>query len=212
MKRILYVLCLVPLVCVGCRSDAGPIESAAMELYHQYANNRQGIAVAYIGDYKAYNRVFNAVMFRANDSIQWQWLKQEFGVIEPGDIKPGIDAKNGVTMLSIHIDTNIKFKSEKEQQAYIDSVVRQVVNETIGKNDKEDSSIFVGTISTDDTNLSTELQSQVTQHKQFDKKRESGGNAEYIISVDLDNKTLICFFCSTAEESKLLVRWLNSNN
>jgi len=210
MKRLLYILVIILMVCVGCRSEADSVESAAMELYHHYANNGHGVTVAYIGDYKAYNQIFNAVMFHADDSAQWQWLKQEFGVIEPGDITPGVDAQNGVTMLSIHIDTSLKFSSEEEQQAYIDSVVRQVVTETLGKYDNKDTNIFVGTINADDTNLPSELQSQLLQHKQLDKNRASAGNAEYIISVDLDNKTLLCFFCRTAEESKLLVRWLSS--
>ena len=212
MKRLFYILVLTLLACVGCRSEADSVESAAMELYHQYADNGQGITVAYIGDYKAYNQIFNAVMFHADDSAQWQWLKKEFGVIEPSDITPGVDAQNGVTMLSIHIDTSLKFSSEEEQQAYIDSVVRQVVSETLGNYDNDDTNVFVGTVNADDTNLPSGLQSQLSQHKQFDKNRESAGNAEYIISVDLDNKTLLCFFCSTAEESKLLVRWLNSKN
>ena len=212
MKRLLYIFVLTLFACVGCRTDADPVESAAMELYRQYADNEQGITVAYIGDYKAYNQIFNAVMFRAADSAQWQWLKKEFGVIEPGDITPGVDAKNGVTMLSIHIDTSLKFSSEEEQQAYIDSVVRRMVSETLSNYDSGDTDVYVGTVKADDTNLPSGLQSQLSQHKQFDKNRESAGNAEYIISVDLENKTLLCFFCSTAEESKLLVRWLNSTN
>lgn len=212
MKRLLYIFVLTLFACVGCRTDADPVESAAMELYRQYADNEEGITVAYIGDYKAYNQIFNAVMFRAADSAQWQWLKKEFGVIEPGDITPGVDAKNGVTMLSIHIDTSLKFSSEEEQQAYIDSVVRRMVSETLSNYDSGDTDVYVGTVKADDTNLPSGLQSQLSQHKQFDKNRESAGNAEYIISVDLENKTLLCFFCSTAEESKLLVRWLNSTN
>lgn len=212
MIRLLFIFVLTLFVCSGCKSDVDSVESAAMELYNKYADNTQGVTVAYIGDYEAYNQIFNAVMFHADDSAQWQWLKQEFGVIEPGDITPGVDAQNGVTMLSIHIDTSLKFSNKEEQQAYIDSVVRQVVSETLGEYDNEDTNVFVGTVNADDTNLPSGLQSQLLQHKQFDKNRESAGNAEYIISVDLENKTLLCFFCSTAEESKLLVRWLSNNN
>ena len=88
MKRLFYILVLTLLACAGCRSDADSVESAAMELYHQYADNGQGITVAYIGDYKAYNQIFNAVMFHADDSAQWQWLKRNSASSNPATSRP----------------------------------------------------------------------------------------------------------------------------
>lgn len=209
MKRTAFLLSTILLLAMACHRDSATVETAAMKLYEQYANNKQGVTVAYIGDYNAYGQVFNAVMFRADDSIQWAWLKEEFGVIVPDDLDPAVKARDGVTMLSIHIDTSLTFKSKEDEQAYIDSIVRQVVTETLGSLDFHDTSVFVGTVQAADTNLPSNLRSMLSRQRQFDQKRDGSGSAEYIISVDLENRTLLCFFCNSTEDSKLLVKWLN---
>lgn len=205
------LLLIIMLMCGACSRGVDRAESAAMKLYGRYAHNDQGVTVAYVGDYHAYDHVFNAVMFRANDSAQWQWLKEEFGVIDPDDLTPGVTASKGVTMLSLHIDSSLTFNSPEEQQAYIDSMVQDLVSKTIGQYEISDSSVFVGTVMASDTTIPSDLQSQLSQHLQFDQNRETSGSAEYIIRVDYETNTILCFFCATADEAALLVRWFNSD-
>ncbi len=203
------LLLIITLMCGACGRGSDSAESAAMKLYGRYAQNDQGVTVAYVGDYHAYDRVFNAVMFRADDSVQWRWLKEEFGVIDPGDLTPGVTANKGVTMLSLHLDSTLTFATPEDEQAYIDSMVQDLVAKTIGQYDGTDSTVFVGTVMASDTSIPPDLQSQLSQHLQFDQNRQKSGNAEYIIRVDFETQTILCFFCGTADEAALLVRWFN---
>ena len=207
MKQVPLLL-LFPLLFGACHRAETPVETAAMGLYQRYANNSEGVTVAYIGDFHAYDQVFNAVMFHADDSAQWQWLQQEFGVIDPGEIDPKVEARDGVTMVSLHIDTSLHFGSQEQYQAYVDSLVQQVVRETMGTYDTTDTNLFVGTVYATDSDIAPKLQTQMQQHLQFDQNRKPDGSAEYIISADLENHTLLCFFCNTSEDARLLVRWL----
>ena len=213
MKRVLLIIGCVLLAIVGA-CDRGPssVESAAMALYRQYADNEQGVTVAYIGDYHAYEQVFNAVVFQADDSVQWRWLQDEFGVIDPGELSPGMEAKSGVTMVSLHIDTTLQFGSPEEEQAYIDSMVQQLIAETLGERAMTDTNVFVGTVSSVDSLVPQDLYSQLSRHRSFDQNRAADGSAEYIIRADMENRTLLCFFCETPEDANLLVRWLNERD
>lgn len=213
MKRVLLIIGCVLLAIVGA-CDRGPssVESAAMALYRQYADNEQGVTVAYIGDYHAYEQVFNAVVFQADDSVQWRWLQDEFGVIDPGELSPGMEARSGVTMVSLHIDTTLQFGSPEEEQAYIDSMVQQLIAETLGERAMTDTNVFVGTVSSVDSLLPQDLYSQLSRHRSFDQNRAADGSAEYIIRADMENRTLLCFFCETPEDANLLVRWLNERD
>lgn len=213
MKRFLLIIDCVLLAFVSA-CDRGPssVESAAMALYRQYADNEQGVTVAYIGDYHAYEQVFNAVVFQADDSVQWRWLQDEFGVIDPGELSPGMEAKSGVTMVSLHIDTTLQFGSPEEEQAYIDSMVQQLIAETLGERAMTDTNVFVGTISSVDSLVPQDLYSQLSRHRTFDQNRAADGSAEYIIRADMENRTLLCFFCETPEDANLLVRWLNERD
>lgn len=213
MKRVLLIIGFVLLAFVGA-CDRGPssVESAAMALYRQYADNEQGVTVAYIGDYHAYEQVFNAVVFQADDSVQWRWLQDEFGVIDPGELSPGMESKSGVTMVSLHIDTTLQFGSPEEEQAYIDSMVQQLIAETLGERAMTDTNVFVGTISSVDSLVPQDLYSQLSRHRSFDQNRAADGSAEYIIRADMENRTLLCFFCETPEDANLLVRWLNERD
>lgn len=213
MKRVLLIIGCVLLAIVGA-CDRGPssVESAAMALYRQYADNEQGVTVAYIGDYHAYEQVFNAVVFQADDSVQWRWLQDEFGVIDPGELSPGMEAKSGVTMVSLHIDTTLQFGSPEEEQAYIDSMVQQLIAETLGERAMTDTNVFVGTVSSVDSLVPQDLYSHLSRHRSFDQNRAADGSAEYIIRADMENRTLLCFFCETPEDANLLVRWLNERD
>lgn len=213
MKRVLLIIGCVLLAIVGA-CDRGPssVESAAMALYRQYADNEQGVTVAYIGDYHAYEQVFNAVVFQADDSVQWRWLQDEFGVIDPGELSPGMEARSGVTMVSLHIDTTLQFGSPEEEQAYIDSMVQQLIAETLGERAMTDTNVFVGTVSSVDSLAPQDLYSQLLRHRSFDQNRAADGSAEYIIRADMENRTLLCFFCETPEDANLLVRWLNERD
>lgn len=211
MKRYTIIMIFALLLCCSCGRRGSSVESAAMELYQHYAHNQHGVTVAYIGDFHAYNQVFNAVMFRADDSVQWEWIKQEFGVIEPNELVPEVEAQENVTMVSLHVDTSLHFDTPEKYQSYIDSLVRQVINETLGDYDVTDTTVFVGTVNASDTALSSQLQSQLSRHIALDENRKRGGSAEYIVSVDLENRTLLCFFCNSTEEANLLVRWLHHN-
>lgn len=213
MKRVLLIIGCVLLAFVSA-CDRGPssVESAAMALYRQYADNEQGVTVAYIGDYHAYEQVFNAVVFQADDSVQWRWLQDEFGVIDPGELSPGMEAKSGVTMVSLHIDTTLQFGSPEEEQAYIDSMVQQLIAETLGEHAMTDTNVFVGTVSSVDSLGPQDLYSQLSRHMSFDQNRAADGSAEYIIRADMENRALLCFFCETTEDANLLVRWLNERD
>lgn len=213
MKRFLLIIGCVLLAFVSaCDRVPSSVESAAMALYRQYADNEQGVTVAYIGDYHAYEQVFNAVVFQADDSVQWRWLQDEFGVIDPGELSPGMEAKSGVTMVSLHIDTTLQFGSPEEEQAYIDSMVQQLIAETLGERAMTDTNVFVGTISSVDSLVPQDLYSQLSRHRSFDQNRAADGSAEYIIRADMENRTLLCFFCETPEDANLLVRWLNERD
>lgn len=211
MKQFTIITIFILMLCSACGSRSSSVESAAMELYQQYAQNQHGVTVAYIGDFRAYEQVFNAVMFRADDSVQWEWIKQEFGVIEPNEIVPEVEAQENVTMVSLHVDSSLCFDTPEQYQSYIDSLVRQVVNETLGSYDTTDTTVFVGTLKASDTTLSSQLRSQLSRHLALDENRKRGGSAEYIVSVDFENRTLLCFFCNSSEEANLLVRWLHHN-
>ena len=213
MKRFLLIMGCVLLAFVSA-CDRGPssVESAAMALYRQYADNEQGVTVAYIGDYHAYEQVFNAVVFQADDSVQWRWLQDEFGVIDPGELSPGMEAKSGVTMVSLHIDTTLQFGSPEEEQSYIDSMVQQLIAETLGERAVTDTNVFVGTVSSVDSLVPQDLYSQLSRHMSFDQNRAADGSAEYIIRADMENRALLCFFCETPEDANLLVRWLNERD
>lgn len=213
MKRFLLIIGCVLLAFVSaCDRVPSSVESAAMALYRQYADNEQGVTVAYIGDYHAYEQVFNAVVFQADDSVQWRWLQDEFGVIDPGELSPGMEVKSGVTMVSLHIDTTLQFGSPEEEQAYIDSMVQQLIAETLGERAMTDTNVFVGTVSSVDSLVPQDLYSQLSRHRSFDQNRAADGSAEYIIRADMENRTLLCFFCETPEDANLLVRWLNERD
>lgn len=209
MKHLALIATAALLLFAACRSESTPIESAAMELYRGYADNDKGITVAYIGDYSAYDQVFNAVMFRADDSTQWQWLKQEFGVIEPTDLDSTAAAKEGATMISIHIDTSIHFHSKEEQQAYIDSITQQIVNQIAGQSAEGKGSLEVASILASDTSLDQQLQNRLDQQGKLVKYNRKNDKVDYLLSVDFDNRTVLCFFCRTQEEATTLARWLN---
>ena len=149
---------------------------------------------------------------KADDRVPWRGLQDEFGVIDPGELSPGMEAKSGVTMVSLHIDTTLQFGSPEEEQAYIDSMVQQLIAETLGERAMTDTNVFVGTVSSVDSLVPQDLYSQLSRHRSFDQNRAADGSAEYIIRADMENRTLLCFFCETPEDANLLVRWLNERD
>ena len=115
-------------------------------------------------------------------------------------------------MVSLHIDTTLQFGSPEEEQAYIDSMVQQLIAETLGERAMTDTNVFVGTVSSVDSLVPQDLYSQLSRHRSFDQNRAADGSAEYIIRADMENRTLLCFFCETPEDANLLVRWLNERD
>lgn len=216
MKLLPLLLAVATLLCLSCSRSQSGAEEAATRLYNQYASASESLTVAYIGNYQAYGHRFNAVMFQAADSSEWQWLKKEFGVIEPGDLS--LDARGQdnttqpggrVTMVTLHIDTSIQFQSPEQRQAYIDSITQATVAEILGSR-QGDTGSFVATLDAHDTNLSPELQSQMEQIKQMEQNTRADGSDEYVISVDSKNRTLWLFFCNNPDEMRTLGRWLHS--
>lgn len=235
MKQHLLTVFVLSLLLAACRHDTTPVESAAMELYRSYADNEQGITVAYIGDYRAYDQVFNAVMFQADDSAQWQWLKHEFGIIEPIDLQPDIfvnrnkeyskqpveqeknrikdntEAKNGVTMISVHIDTSIHFNSKEQQQRYIDSLTKQIISQISEQSTFSDTGINVASVLASDTTLDQQLRQQISQQCKLAEYSKKDNKIDFLLKADLANRVVLCFFCDTQDDAATLARWLNRN-
>ena len=79
-NRILLSLASLLLLTGCCRELPMSREAqAAYEYYQSYAD-REGLTVAFVGDYIADTMSLNAVMLQAQDSVAWAWLMDNLGL------------------------------------------------------------------------------------------------------------------------------------
>jgi hypothetical protein len=57
-------------------------EKAALDLYCKYADN-ENLTVAYLGDLSIHGKCIDALMLQANDEVDWETLKRDFGMMPP---------------------------------------------------------------------------------------------------------------------------------
>lgn len=119
----------------GCRhSETETPVDAALALYGKYADNDR-LTVAYVGDYKVQESSIEAVMVQANDSKDWDWLQEEFGVptaiegLLPDSVtEQRYSVDMGVQWDGVLMDDAILTK-EHLSDAEIESIAQVVVDE-----------------------------------------------------------------------------------
>jgi len=233
MKRILLILSILALA-AGCSRPPAEAVSAAMEMYEKYAKHSEQLTVAFIGNFEAEGSVYNTVMFQAQDSAEWAWLKEEFGIVEAMDLASmGCDG-SPMVMTSMKIDSTLKFSSNEELQAYADSMARELVKQVTGEEAGGEVKIMA-------VNPNADIQSQIASGMAQMGQPMPGGmpagvgmmvlddsvaplspktieqqtnlmnisqkhkGAGYIISSDAETRTLWLFFYDTPEAQRAIM-------
>lgn len=203
------------LALAACTSPADDITSAAMDIYNQYNDHSATLTVAYVGDYQKNGTTYNAVMFHTDDTTEWQWLCQEFGILSIDEVQTaraaaplttradghpgpqpagaGADTSHGVIMGTLEIDPTRDFKDTAEFLAYIDSLTFEMLRQTYGDSLARIRMRPVSIMNLD--SMPDEMPAtKVAAHQAIAKFTRQHGSVSYLVNVDYDNHTLWLFF------------------
>ncbi len=210
--KLLHCILAVLLLFSACAPRYDDVESAAMDIYSQYADHSKTLTVAFVGDYQADGQTYNAVMFRTTDSTEWEWLKKEFGVLTAEEIQqmvqdssviktPGNgagvpDQPQGAMMGAILIDSTREFKDTAEFMAYIDSMVFEMLREAYGDSVAKARmhSVMVMNLDSMPEEAPSDKMYNHQQMATFTKKHQ---NVAYFVNPDHENRTIWLFFKKT---------------
>lgn len=208
----LYCILVSLLLFGACTPRYDDVESAAMDIYNQYADHSKTLTVAFLGDYQAEGQTYNAVMFQTSDSEEWEWLKEEFGVLTAEEIQnvahdssvirtPGNGAGNpeqpqGAMMGSIMVDPNREFKDTAEFMAYIDSMVYEMLREAYGDSVAKVRMHSVMVMDLDSMPEGAPSE-KMYNHQQMATFTTKHGNVAYFVNADHENHTIWLFFKET---------------
>ncbi|MBR1550355.1 MAG: hypothetical protein IJ634_06930 [Bacteroidales bacterium] len=214
MNRTLYIVLAsvaLALSLVSCSAKVDDLTSSVMDMYQHYADRSENLTVAVIGDYERGDRTYNAVMFRAEDDEQWEWLKEEFGVVAPEDILDASDTlagkPHGVIISPATIPFEVKMGGQKAVRRYVDSVSQVLMHDVLGDSARlaADPMVVFGADRMGDSALSRKMARQ----RAIDRFSRMHGDAGYILRADMPHRTLWLFFYAGDEEHAQLVRSLN---
>jgi len=228
MKRLLIIGILISLCIEACSRPESEAMTAAMEMYKKYADRSEKLTVAYIGNFEAEGGVYNAVMFQAQDSAEWEWLQEEFGLKSDMMMMPSMGQNMIVT--SVKIDSTMQFASEEELMAYVDSLTKEIMAGATGNPDAgegmamngmpllsmeelqrmgviDSGAVESGMLAMDGTlgEIDTEM---LNQHQKLMDMTDEHQNTGYVIGSDAEAMTLWLFFYNTPEEQNRLMRKL----
>ncbi|MBR1835021.1 MAG: hypothetical protein IJ785_05910 [Bacteroidales bacterium] len=232
MKRSITISFLAALLITACAPHPPESVTAALELYKQYADHSESLTVAYLNNYEVEGKVYNAVMFRTEDSAEWRWLQQEFSLDAYRNILPAYDENMIVT--SLKLDSSIDFGDNETLRIYLDSITEKMVLKSIGKGKKvkiteskivtiSDPSALMRDSLDNGAMIIDSLPDSTKSNllKQFGKDlfaphfklmdlSKTHENTGYLIGCDTEEMTLWLFFYDTPEEQlRLMEMFLN---
>lgn len=208
----LYCIIIALLLFGACTPRYDDVESAAMDIYNQYADHSKTLTVAFVGGYKADGQTYNAVMFQTTDSAEWVWLKEEFGVLSaeeiqnvsqnssvittPGNGTEAPEQPEGAMMGAIMVDPNREFKDTAEFMAYIDSMVYEMLREAYG--DSVANARMHSVMVMDLDSMPEEAPAEkMYNHQKMAILTTKHGNVAYFVNADHENQTIWLFFKET---------------
>ena len=222
MKTKIGILLAMMLLCIACTPRQNEVVSAAMEIYEKYADHSENLTVAFIGDYQVGQVKYNAIMFEATDSAEWEWLKHEFGIIDPNEISSmrlpdGTPIQtpdymdgppNGVVMGSLFIDSTLRFEDSASLMAYIDSLAAEILKDIAPEG-------YSGqphglTVINLDSMPQTALDGRMESYQEIANYTRNKGKAGYLINADIENHKVWLFFYDKLEDERLLLEHTSS--
>ncbi len=215
---LLFIVLALLTSCAPQQQD--DVSSAAMDIYRQYYRHSASLTVAFIGDYHKDGQTYNAVMLRTTDSLEWQWLKEQFGIFSIDEVRasrdvsmmtpatggnstPALDEQeqHGVIMGTIEVDSTRDFKDTAEFLAYIDSLTFAMLSQMYGDSVARLRMRPVMVMDLD--SMPQQLpQQKVKAHQQMDRFTQDHGNAAYLVNVDCEHQTIWLFFYDTTTSSE----------
>lgn len=214
MKRFAYIY-IAPLAMAlslaACSSKSDDLTSSVLDIYEHYADHSENLTVAFLGDYERNGRTYNAVMFRAEDDEQWEWLKNEFGIVTPQDLALMGDSlrgtHHGVIITPATIPPEVVMRGEEAKQQYIDSVSNAVMRDMLG--DTARLAMAPVVVYEFKGMADSVLARKMRRQSDMDYFTHRHGDAGYILRADIPNRTLWLFFYAGDDDQAQLVRNLN---
>lgn len=127
MQKLLIILIIIATLFSSCLREAADDQSnAALELYCLYADNNN-LTVAYLCDFMVGQHAINAVMIKAEDDENWNWLQDEFNVTQHDNnyaIEMGMEWNTSLT-----VDENVfekEYLDNEEIEFFAHAIVSQL--------------------------------------------------------------------------------------
>ena len=217
MRPRIHILTLSLLLLASCGGEKDhATETAAMEVYGKYADHSATLTVAYIGDYKAEDCVYNAVMLQTDDSCEWEWLKAEFGLLHPSleGMLPADASINPLSMVTMSVevpDSLIAGLGDGMPPDMNDPEVQAAIMRSL----RESGVIpdLPGLLDTTPMPMSgipgmAGGQMRFEQQDELHSLANRHGDDGYVVSSDAGNNTIWLFFYSNDEERVTLLKKL----
>ena len=107
---ITYLAVLLAIGLSACKErtempETRPCEKAALELYCKYADN-ENLTVAYLGDLSIHGKCIDALMLQANDEMDWETLKRDFGMMPYDSDVFNCPSDDNPVMVGVGIETD----------------------------------------------------------------------------------------------------------
>ena len=104
-------------------------EKAALDLYCKYADN-ENLTVAYLGDLSIHGKCIDALMLQANDEVDWETLKRDFG-LTVGDTANAGNGQSDDKVVSVGVGIETAFLDDSAFDTLTD--ISQIPAEDIEK-------------------------------------------------------------------------------
>lgn len=213
MKKILAIL-LPTLLLASCQ----PKKSALQQVYDQYADSVDRVTVALVGNYRVEDNIFNVIMLQALSDDDWQWLKEEFGVIQTNNMPMPfanelIDyPKMQLQFISNYVDSTGRTEdplANTDEGTIVTQFLNTLLQNIIDIDSAEARLNFDSIVCTTD---SIEATIDTTLTRRFSQMAAQEGKYGYLIVTQEQYQTLWLLFFDSLEEMLAIARHLMRND